>query len=399
MALLWPTFAKAERPGETLIVIQRTDLRAGEKVVGTLSPGEEVLVMEVKGNLVCVASVRIGWVRRTDVSQPDRAYAAFDRQVFMRTADADTYLGRAGAANCRCKLNDAVNDYGEAIRLDPKKSEAYAKRGQCWLAKGRIDKAMADFTKALALNEQDPVSLSGRAAVLMQKGSLEAARRDVEKAIQLVPDYAEAYVTRGFVMERRREFQKAVDDFNHAIQLRGYDPNIVMHRGDAWFESGSYNKAIDDYSAAYRIFRSDTYLRHQARAYLAAGKSGPAIDDLKAVVWTETSDDRTLNELAWLQATCPDDEARDGAGAVKNATKACELTAWKNAAHLDTLAAAYAESGDFGHAVGFEKKALSLAPQTDKADLEIRLQLYKSRKPYRESLQAISSRAAQGGWN
>jgi tetratricopeptide (TPR) repeat protein len=393
VAVLWPTFAKAERPGETLIVTRRTELKSGEKVLGILPPGEEVLVKEVKGEFVRVSSVRTGWVRRTDVSRPDRAYAIFDRQVFMQAAGADPYLGRAGSAECVFKLDEAVGDYGKAIRRDPKNLETYVRRGHCWLAMGKRDEAMADFTKALSLDPKDPVALHGNAVVLMQKGRLDDARRDIEKVIQLAPDYAEAYITRGFVQRHRREFEKAIGDFNKAIELKGYDPNVVMHRGDAWFESGSYDKAIDDYSAAYRIFRSNFYLRHRAKAYLAAGKPGLAIDDLKAVVWTETSDGETLNELAWLQATCPDDQARDGAGAVKNATKACELTDWKDFPRLDTLAAAYAESGDFGHAVGFQKKALSFAPQALKAEVDSRLQLYKTRKPYRERLSEISSRA------
>ena len=45
---------------------------------------------------------------------------------------------------------------------------------------------------------------------------------------------------------------------------------------------------------------------------------------------------RMLNELAWLQATCPEAKARDGKQAVEHATRACELSAWKEAAFLDT---------------------------------------------------------------
>ncbi len=398
LALVWPAFASAQQAGETLIVIRRTELKSGEKVLGLLPAGEKVLVKEVKGDRVRVSSVRTGWVRLADVTAPVLARKLFRDQIDRHVAGPDPYLGHAGALGLPY-LDEAIQDYGKAIRIDPKNLEAYAKRGTYWLAAGKRDEAMADFAKALALNPDDPVSLRGRAVVSMQKGNSDDAIRDVERAIQLAPEYGEAYITRGFVMQHRREFPKSIDDFNKALALKGRDPNIMMHRGDAWFESGNYDKAIEDYSAAYRIFRSYIYLQHQARAYLAAGKPGLAIDDLKAVVWTEISDDRTLNELAWLQAIAPDDEARDGAGAVKNATKACELTNWKNVEYLDTLAAAYAESGDFEHAVGFQKKALSLAPQTGKAELEFRLQLYKIRKPYRETLKAISSRAVDSGWN
>jgi WD40 repeat protein/tRNA A-37 threonylcarbamoyl transferase component Bud32/Flp pilus assembly protein TadD len=96
---------------------------------------------------------------------------------------------------------------------------------------------------------------------------------------------------------------------------------------------------------------------------------------------------QALNILAWLRATCPAAEVRDGAKAVKHATRACELTNWKDAQYIDTLAAAYAEIGDFDSAVKQQKKAIDLLTEEEegpRADMEERLKLYQSGKPYRE---------------
>ena len=68
----------------------------------------------------------------------------------------------------------------------------------------------------------------------------------------------------------------------------------------------------------------------------------------------------------------------------KDATKACELTDWKNEGWIDTLAAAYAESGDFTNAIKWQQKATELASAEEKADYHSRLALYKSGEPYRE---------------
>jgi len=62
----------------------------------------------------------------------------------------------------------------------------------------------------------------------------------------------------------------------------------------------------------------------------------------------------------------------------------CELTDWNDADYLDTLAAAYAESGQFDKAVESQEKAIELAPDDEKADFETRLKLYQEGKPYRE---------------
>jgi tetratricopeptide (TPR) repeat protein len=90
------------------------------------------------------------------------------------------------------------------------------------------------------------------------------------------------------------------------------------------------------------------------------------------------------NGLAWLLATCPKSEFRDGKQAVELARRACELTQYKVWAYVDTLAAAYAETGNFKEAVAWQKKALeSSKSDAEKSSLKERLQLYEAGKPYR----------------
>ena len=80
------------------------------------------------------------------------------------------------------------------------------------------------------------------------------------------------------------------------------------------------------------------------------------------------------------------DGVRDGKQAVEHATRACELTNWKDPARIATLAAAHAEAVDFERAVEFQTKALSF-PEYEKRFGKVgreRLQLYDQQKPYRD---------------
>lgn len=91
-------------------------------------------------------------------------------------------------------------------------------------------------------------------------------------------------------------------------------------------------------------------------------------------------------QRAWILATCPDPRFRDGKSALESATRACELSRWKDEDTLQTLAAAHAEAGDFKTAVEYQKKAVEhvrdRGPQYTKEATD-RLGLYQAGKPYR----------------
>jgi len=88
------------------------------------------------------------------------------------------------------------------------------------------------------------------------------------------------------------------------------------------------------------------------------------------------------NTLAWLLATCPEDSVRDGKIAVETAKQACELAYWKDAGVIDTLAAAYAEAGEFDSAVAKQQEATKLAEvnNTNLNGAEDRLKLYQRKR-------------------
>src|SRR5262249_30309383 len=97
---------------------------------------------------------------------------------------------------------------------------------------------------------------------------------------------------------------------------------------------------------------------------------------------------------ARLLATCTDGRIRDGERAILMATKACELTDWMRGRELDTLAAAYAEAGQFEEAERYQRMALDhpeyVSPDGAVAGFEVagyrqRLELYKQKKPYRQN--------------
>lgn len=126
---------------------------------------------------------------------------------------------------------------------------------------------------------------------------------------------------------------------------------------------------------------------------IEAGKlSADLLADLKlhdALNHPIAQDAMLLNGIAWLCATSPDDKARNGKLAVEFATAACTATDFKDDTMIDTLAAAYAETGDFASAIKWAEKSIELATEKKKTananGYSQRLAGYKENKPYHEA--------------
>lgn len=141
------------------------------------------------------------------------------------------------------------------------------------------------------------------------------------------------------------------------------------------------------------IWAVEFFIDEIMRDHLASGNThlankeyDRAIADYTEAIKLDPKDARAYERLAWVLATAPKDELRDGKKAVDYAQKACELTEWKNPDYLATLSAAFAEMGDFEEAVKWQMKALE-APELEQdkgKEYRQRLKSFEEGKPYRE---------------
>ena len=131
------------------------------------------------------------------------------------------------------------------------------------------------------------------------------------------------------------------------------------------FMKGKFDAAIEQCN--YWIFRdpnaSAAYVI-RARAYVEKGWYTP--EDRETLSRLDPRDAYAWELVAQIRAACPENALHDGIEAVAAATKACELTDWNTASHLDTLAASYAASGDFAAAVKWQTKAIELEKDAKK---------------------------------
>jgi serine/threonine-protein kinase len=161
--------------------------------------------------------------------------------------------------------------------------------------------------------------------------------------------------------------------------------DIYRSRGDAYYLKGERDKALADYERVLRSTPSDAWdFRRRGGTNLLFGNYKAGAADYAKALELEPQDARTLNALAWLKATCPDASIRNAPAAIRLATEACTRTNWRDFGNIDTLAAAYAEAGQFDQALKYQEVATKNALPDDRREREERLALYRQRKPCRD---------------
>ncbi len=114
-----------------------------------------------------------------------------------------------------------------------------------------------------------------------------------------------------------------------------------------------------------------------------AGRFEEALADFKQASELNSESNQAKINLAWLQATCPDEKYRDGEAALKTAKQVWETMERKDPFALAVLAAAQAELGQHEKAVQSQTEAVELAPYTRKKLYKERLAFYEAEQPYR----------------
>lgn len=395
----------AAPPKTVLVVSQDAQLQVGEQVIARLTPGDIAPVTHEQGNWLWIQLGNVGgWVLKQHVLPYGDALASANEAVNRNAGRAAAHVTRGLVWYTKGEYEKAITDFTEAIRLDADYARAYADRGNAWAAKGDLRRAMADYDAALRLAPSDALTLNNRAIARIELGDYEGAIADLTSAIrhyrpQAVTIEASAkqpakararlwvvryFIHRGLARERAGDFRRALSDYGEALRLDPKDPAAHFGQGNVWFHQLQFERAIEGYTQAIALEANDarTY-RNRGWAYFHNQQYAEAAKDFATAVRLEPGSAAAYDALAWLRATCPMDEFRSGEKAVEFATKACELTKWEKPSYLETLAAAYAESGQFDTAVTWQRKALDMVAETEKTRTRSRLERYESKRPLR----------------
>lgn len=245
------------------------------------------------------------------------------------------------------------------------------KAGDSFLEKNEIQKAINEYTKAIKTDKNNSRLYKSRAFAYFLMGDYDQAIYDDKIALSFDPNNPYIHGSIGLEFMSKNDLKSAIYHLSNGINLTDNNSNrdsmLYWNRGIAYERLGECQNAIDDYTKSL--------------------DSAP-----------EYSHPTIKVRIAWIFATCPDKNIRNGTKALEMATteKVTEMS------HFDyrNLAAAYAETGNYKEAVKNQELAIKLLKQSKEeyvpnqeenkrnlTDYAKQLLAYKNNKPWRLSNQ------------
>ena len=253
------------------------------------------------------------------------------------------------------QLDDAIAHYRTTLEMQPNFWDADYNLGSALLGKGQVDDAIFYCDKAVRMQPNDPDAQVALANALLQKRRIDDAIVHYQKAVAIRPDYFLARYGLGHALLEKGKIEAAIEHSRAALLIKPNDADCHTVLAIALDEKGQSAEAIEHYEKALAISPQSV---------------------------------SALTNLAWILATSSNASLRNGALAIQFAHQADQLSGNNNALVLRTLAAAYAEAGQFGKAIESAQAASRLAQEQGDnsvaAELEQEMALYQLDLPYRE---------------
>jgi tetratricopeptide (TPR) repeat protein len=254
------------------------------------------------------------------------------------------------------KLDDGIAHYRSALQMQPDSWDAEYNLGTALVRKGQVDEAIQHCERAVAMRPTDPDAQVSLGDALLRKGRIDDAIEHYQKAMMAHSDHFLARYGLCQALLEKGELDGAIQVCRSALELWPLDVDCQTTLAIALEEKGNPAEAMQHYQKALEI----------------APSSIP-----------------TLTNLAWLLATSQDASVRNGPKAVELARQADRLTGGANTLVLRTLAAAYAENGEFANAIRTARSAMQLTRMQGEesltTDLDQQIRLYQLHMPYRET--------------
>jgi len=264
---------------------------------------------------------------------------------------------------------DGESLWKAAVVSDPANYLAHTNLGGFYASAGRSDEAEAEFREAVRAHPRFGDALAGLGTLALDAGRLDEAERFFARALEARSLHPSAVSNIGVLRMRRNDYAGAAAAFREAIALDPAFFDAWRNLGGAYEAAGDHARAAEALAEAARLGPADADTRRLLAASLFhAGRCTAALRAARENIERDPRDLYSANVAAWILATAPEAELRDGAAAERLARAALEADADPPAFLFDTYAAALAEAGRFAEAAAMARRAIERASAAGDAE-------------------------------
>jgi tetratricopeptide (TPR) repeat protein len=324
----------------------------------------------------------------------DEAVIQFQKAVALRPDFAEARRNLGNTLLREGRVDQAILQFQEALALRPDFAKARHDLAETLLRKGQVDQAILQFEETLKIQPDEDKAHYNLGIALLEKGQRDEAMLQFQKEVALRPDNAEAQNNLGYCLLHKGRMDEAIPHLQKALEIQPDHAQAHYNLGNALLQKGRVDEAIIQFQKLLAIQPELAEARNSLGcALLQKAHVDEAILQFQKALALQpgfVEARRTLAGIAWRLATSPNPSLRNGTKAIELARQTDQLARGSDPMMAATLAAAYAEAGQFDQAVAAARRALQLAARQDNAAmvaaLQAQLNCYEAGSPFRDTV-------------
>jgi tetratricopeptide (TPR) repeat protein len=200
------------------------------------------------------------------------------------------------------RLQDAIGEYQEAVRLKPGLMEAQNNLAFALLRAGQGNEGVAHLQAVLQINPRSADAHYNLGNALVQAGRVDDAMGEYQQAALLKPDFAEAHEGLAMVLVRKGQVPEAISEYLQALRYRPDYPEALNNLGLALASQRKFDEAIAHIEEAVRVDPDYADAHYNLAALLAKqGRIDEAISQVQSALKLVPNSEKFQRALGALQ--------------------------------------------------------------------------------------------------
>ena len=339
-----------------------------------------------------VAIIALAWCAHIQASYWRNGESVWRHALAVTSGN---FLAHDGLGQClanRGRLDEAIDQFQRAVDIAPGYPDIETNLIFALIKKGRTDEAITHLQALLKGYPNDADAHYNLGNALQKKGDSQGAVAAYEKALSIRGRYPAAHYNLGIALDHNGQIDEAIAHYQEAVKEQPNYPEAYYLLGNDFMHKGRVEDAIAAYEQTLKVRSGYPAAENNiGLALVQKGRPSEAIAHWQNALALQSDSVDSLNNLAWVLATFPENWIRNRRQALALAERANELSSNNSPVILRTLAAAYAENGRFTEARVTAERGLQLANARENLALanvlDHDLALYRMNTPVRTATQ------------